>query len=168
MINLFDLDKTLWDCQNKYEQEIWAKQLVPPFRFLPCGNVGHSENIIIDDVFSRCELREGVKDYLRKISTSENKIGFLSVGAYHGMEMERQPSVKLLQKFNIYEYFTHTKVLQYKTFDKKEILELVKKESDGEEIVFYDDDKKNLDKAKSLGIKAVDSLNIKNWNLYVG
>jgi predicted phosphatase len=164
MIHLFDLDKTLWDCQNKYEKEIWAKQLVPPFKFA----THYSENIVIDDVLSRCELREGVKDYFKKISIPENKIGFLSVGAYHGLEMERQPSVKLLQKFNIYEYFTHTKVLQYKTFDKKEILELVKKESDGEEIVFYDDDKKNLDKAKSLGIKAVDSLNIKNWNLYVG
>ena len=47
MIHLFDLDRTLWDCQNKYEQEIWAKQLIPPFRFA----THYSENIIIDDVF---------------------------------------------------------------------------------------------------------------------
>ena len=163
MIHLFDLDRTLWDCQNKDEQEIWAKQLIPPFRFA----THYSENIIIDDVFSRCTLRDGVKEYLKEIDTPENKIGFLSVGAYYGLEMERQPSIKLLQKFNIYEHFTHIKTLQYKTFDKKETLELIKNQSNGEEIIFYDDDEKNLDKARSLDIKTYNSFHMKNWNLYV-
>ena len=154
MIYIFDLDLTIWECFNKNNDPIWAKQMVPPFRLI--------DGYIIDDVNSKCFLRKSIDQQLLKLHQENNKIGFLSVGAYHNLPYKIQPSILLLKKFNLYPFFNHIKRLEYKTFDKASVIKDIK-----EPLVFYDD---NINVLKSVqkfnNVTAVDSTKISNWDDY--
>ena len=154
MIYIFDLDLTIWECFNKNNDPIWAKQMVPPFRLV--------DGYIIDDVNSKCFLRKSIDQQLLKLHQENHEIGFLSVGAYHNLSYEIQPSILLLKKFNLYPFFNHIKRLEYKTFDKASVIKDIK-----EPLVFYDD---NINVLKSVqkfnNVTAVDSTKISNWDDY--
>ena len=154
MIYIFDLDLTIWECFNKNNDPIWAKQMVTPFRLI--------DGYIIDDVNSRCFLRKSIDQQLLKLHQENHEIGFLSVGAYHNLPYEIQPSILLLKKFNLYPFFNHIKRLEYKTFDKASVIKDIK-----EPLVFYDD---NINVLKSVqkfnNVTAVDSTKISNWDDY--
>ena len=152
MIYIFDLDLTIWECFNKNNDPIWAKQMVPPFRLV--------DGYIIDDVNSKCLLRKSIDQQLLKLHQENHAIGFLSVGAYHNLSYEIQPSILLLKKFNLYPFFNHIKRLEYKTFDKASVIKDIK-----EPLVFYDD---NINVLKSVqkfnNVTAVDSTKIIYWD----
>lgn len=158
MIYLFDLDITLWDTQDKYGNQIWAKQMMRPFDYRGTNDV------IVDDVFSTCVLRKGVREYLSHLHSEGHEIGFISVGAAKHIAYEKQPSYFLLHHFEIYKYFGDTKVLEYKTYDKVETIGKLKGK-----IVFYDDSPKNLEAVKHLdNVIAVNSFDIRDWSTLIG
>ena len=155
MIHLFDLDLTIWDCFNKHNDPIWAKQMVFPFN--------NTDDIIVDDVGSICILREGVKNYLKYLQSGNNKIGFVSAGKHPSIPYEHQQSVHLLRKFGIYNHFNFIKRLESKIYDKTLDVKFVV-----DKIVFYDDNDDVLNKMKQFKhVIAVDSKEL-NWNDLIG
>ena len=151
---IFDLDKTLWNCYNSEGTEIWAKQLVPPLVF-------ESDTVVCDRHGSCCVLQPGVTKMFSLICSERKatRIGFLSVGALEGVPLEEQPSVKILQKFNLYRHFNTEKILVFKTEKKDKYL----KDMGG--CMFVDDDDKHLQDAKKLeNVIVVDRKSMKNWD----
>lgn len=156
MIYIFDLDLTLWDTHDKYGQQIWAKQMLPPY--------SQQQNTITDDVYSTCRLRTGVKEYIQHLYEEGNKIGFVSVGAHWMLPDNQQPSIILLQKFGIYRYFNFIKDLKYKLYDKTNSIYDIK-----DKIVFYDDSPKVLESLKKFdNVIAVDASEIIDWRPLIG
>lgn len=142
-IFVFDLDRTIWTCCNKFGQEIWAKQMLSPFTKV-------SETCIKDDVSSCCFLHNGIQKYLEKLSMQKKRILFLSAGGILDVEKEDQPSVKLLKSFDLYHFFDKDSFIGYKTMDKNELLSTL------EGCIFFDDDPVVIERAKSLNIKVID------------
>ena len=156
MIYIFDLDLTIWDTFDKHGNQIWAKQLIPPYTI--------SGDTITDDVFSTCTLRKGVRNYLKFLWLQGHQIGFVSVGAYRDLPFELQPSYKNILAFQIEKYFNNIKVLEYKTYDKTKAIKNIK-----DKIIFYDDSQKVLDSLKAFkNVTAVDSTDIKDWYNMIG
>lgn len=156
MIHLFDLDLTLWDCYNKHGNPIWAKEMVTPFKT--------NGNIITDDVGSTCVLRYGVKDYLEYLRINKHDIGFVSAGRHFSLPDNFQPSIILLKEFQIYHSFDFIRVLEYKTYNKANLVKFL-----DAPIVFYDD---NVDVLNSISdienVIAVDSKEVKDWTKLIG
>jgi predicted phosphatase len=144
MIYLFDLDNTLWDTFDKNGNPIWAKQLVPPYQI--------KDDVVTDDVFSYCRLRKGVREYLEHLQHEDNQLGFISVGSYFGMAFSKQPSIQMLDLFNISQYLNRFQVLEYKTFNKA---------------TFIDVNPKNFASLKD-NVICVDALNIHDWSQLIG
>jgi len=148
---IFDLDRTIWDTFDSHGNQIWAKQMIPPYTVV-------DNSTIKDDVGSHCVLKGGIRDFLKLLYAENKKIGFLSCGAVYGFEKVIQPSLLLLEKFNLKQYFNDVEILEYKTFSKYNYL---KNES---ECVFFDDDHKHLSAVKELQhIKELDAKKIKYW-----
>jgi predicted phosphatase len=153
---IFDLDLTIWDTFDKYHNQIWAKQLIPPYKI--------DGDVVTDDVFSTCTLRKGVREYIHHLVNEGHQIGFISVGAYYGLPFANQPSYNMLQLFDIYQYFDAPQLLKYKLYDKTETIKKVE-----DKIVFYDDSPKVLEALKPYNnVIAIDSTNIKDWSELIG
>ena len=152
MIHIFDLDKTIWDTQDKHGNSIWAKQLIFPLNFLKA-------NKVIDDVYSQCTLRNGVKNYIKKLHDSGHQIGFISNARHHDFDDRYQPSLELLKMFGLWDYFNSIKILQYKSISKAIHLEKLEGH-----VVFYDDDIKIRSEVSYLSnVTVIDSSSIFNW-----
>jgi predicted phosphatase len=155
MIHIFDLDKTLWDTQDRHGNSIWAKQMIFPF-------VKINEDKILDDVYSYCTLRKGVRSFIKKLYDAKHQIGFISNARHHDFSDEYQPSLELLKMFGIWEYFNNIKILQYKTKSKAVHLNQFQTP-----VIFYDDDVKIRSEVSHLqNITVIDSSNIFNWDSY--
>ena len=149
---IFDLDLTVWECFNKHGEKIWAKQLLPPFN--------QKKGVIYDDVFSKCTLRKGIFEYIKWLFNNGNTISFCSVGAYKNLPTSHQPSILLLKKFKLYDFFNGPSILEYKNYDKMNFLESILEKS-----VFYDDNDKILNDASSLKhIDVFDAKKIQDWS----
>ena len=156
MIHLFDLDITIWDCYDKHGNLIWAKQMVTPFKT--------QGNIITDDVGSTCVLRYGVKDYLDYLRIEKHDIGFVSAGRYFGLPDNFQPSIVMLKEFQIYHTFDLMRVLEYKTYNKANLVKFM-----NAPVVFYDDNEDVLNSISEIeNVTAVDSKEIKDWTKLIG
>ena len=156
---IFDLDLTIWDCYDIHGNPIWAKQMVPPYYKQVAVN-----EVLTDDVRSFCSLRKGVKEFLIHLRKENYEIGFLSAGGILNLPFEYQPSVKLLKQFEILDKFNYIKMLEYKTYDKAFMLNLL-----NEDVVFFDDSEKVLNSVKDLKhVKSFDSSNIIDWNDMIG
>jgi FMN phosphatase YigB (HAD superfamily) len=154
---IFDLDRTVWDTNSKTGEPIWAKQMLLPYTI-----EGEWSDTIIDDVFSTCSLHAGIRPVLEKLQALGKNIGFLSRGGIYEVEYEKQPSVLLLKRFGIYEFFNYKKILLYKTdlklYNIKEIADVCG------EYVFFDDNEKDLTEAASIGgVKAIDRNSFDCW-----
>ena len=149
---IFDLDRTIWDCFDKNGNQIWAKQMIPPF---------HTENqFVIDDVNSKCSLKPGVVNYIKWLKKKNCIIYFCSVGAYYKMPRKFQPSIILLETFGILKFFDIKSVLKYKDFDKNLFLKNINERS-----IFFDDNDKIIKKASVFKkLKVIDAKKIDNWN----
>lgn len=156
MIYLFDLDITLWDTTDKHGNSIWAKQLVPPYIV--------KDDIITDDVYSKCTLRKGVKEYLQYLRNENHDVGFVSSGQYVNLPFDFQPSVRMLRLFKIYDYFNGMQILDYKTYNKAESVRDI-----DEKIIFYDDSIKNLNALSPFkNVTAINSIDILDWTTLIG
>ena len=149
---IFDLDLTVWECFNKDGEKIWAKQLLPPFNL--------KKGVIYDDVFSKCILKKGIFEYIKWLSKKGNIICYCSIGAYKSLPLSYQPSIILLKKFKLYDFFNGPSILEYKSYNKIKFLEKIKEKS-----IFYDDNDKILNDASSLKhIDVFDAKKIHNWS----
>jgi len=164
MINLsntfiFDLDRTIWDTYSKYNNPIWAKQMLPPYEF-------RSGLEVVDDCFSVCRLHSGVAEFLKLLNESNKSVGFLSRGALYNEVYTRQPSIKLLELFGIYDLFNYKKILFYKSNDKGAILrEIVEEKGD---CVFIDDMKKDIDSANMVpGVNVINRYSFNSWEEFL-
>jgi predicted phosphatase len=147
-IIVFDLDKTIWDCTDKYGNSIWAKQLIPPYTFI-------DDNTIIDDCFSVCKLQKGFKEFIEKI---ENKIVFLSNGLLFDSNETNQPSINVLKMFDLYKYFDKDSLLTYKTFKKEDYFNC------NNEYLFFDDDDNHLINVKKhKNVLIIDRKSMGEW-----
>ena len=148
---IFDLDRTLWDTKDRYDQDIWAKQLIPPFKL--------NHDVLIDDVFSYCKLRPGVIKYLTFLTSKEKQIGFLSNGKLWGTMYADQPSVQTMIHLGIYHFFNFKRELLYKTSPKFDRLK------NSENCVFFDDNDQVLAEVSKLkNVKTIDSKLIEDWS----
>ena len=142
---VFDLDRTIWDTYDKYQNQIWAKQLIQPFQLI-------DENIIIDDVGNKCILRFGVRELLYALHNAKKQISFLSVGRIQNLSDNYQPSLHALDFFKISAYFGKDSVLEYKTEKKSKHFPHV---VDLNACVFLDDCDIHLADITQLGVKYV-------------
>jgi hypothetical protein len=78
------------------------------------------------------------------------------------MAFSKQPSIQMLELFNISQYLNRFQVLEYKTFNKANFIDVLKGE-----IVFYDDNPKNFASLKN-NVICVDALNIHDWSQLIG
>ena len=146
---IFDLDKTLWNTYNKHGQEIWAKQLIPPYAL-------EGKDKVVDDSFSYCVLKPGARLFLNFLHSQGKSIGFISLGSLFAAPHNKQPSLILLKMFGLYDLFNGEKILDYKTSSKAQYFK--------SRCVFFDDDKKVLDSVKDIPhVQAYDSNNITDW-----
>ena len=152
---IFDLDKTIWDCYDAHGNDIWAKQMISPFK--------KSQNTIIDDVGSKCILKPGILDYLKWLKKKRIRIFYCSVGAYYNLPKKFQPSLMLLNKFGILKMFDLNSVLKYKDFDKNLFLKKVKEAS-----LFFDDNDKIIKKASLIkNLRVYDAKEINDWKYLI-
>ena len=149
---VLDLDKTIWDCYDKNFNEIWAKQLVPPF------TLSNNSNDLTDDVGGTCRLKTDFRIFLEEVFNLGLTISYLSVGARLGVPLEFQPSFLALKKFEILKYFLGDSYLLYKT--EKKINYFYKDQS----YLFIDDSEEVLKSVNDLEyINAIDGKFIKSW-----
>ena len=130
-IFMFDLDKTIWNTSNHHKQQIWAKQMLSPLEH------DSLKDIIYDDTGSFCVLDEGIKEFLQFLKDSGKKIGFCTNGMILDEDFEKQPSIKMLKIFGIYDFF-EIKILQYKDASKFDAISNLGLKN--EKLVLFDDD----------------------------
>lgn len=150
-IFMFDLDRTVFDTHTKMGEPIWAKQMINPL-------VNLDANTIRDDCFSLCKLQSGIRSVLIYLQIHDKKIGFISRGGIFDLDYEKQPSVLLLKKFGIYDYFSYKRILLYKDDNKADQLSGIGS------CVFFDDMDRDLDSARKLGgIEVCDRKQFETW-----
>lgn len=155
---IFDLDRTIWDCYDKYNNPIWAKQMLTPF------DNSLYVNAITDDVGSRCELHDGIRDVVRFLHGQNKWIGFVSSGGIKDTIIHFQPSYRLLKKFGVYDDYKDRMFLKlaYKTFSKKEYFQNY---HIGSRIVFFDDDPKVLKEVSEVpNVTCIDRMSFWKWD----
>ena len=157
MLHLFDLDLTIWESYDKHGNHIWAKQMIFPL-------VAINNSMVTDDVGSQCRLRPGITEYLNFLRCSGVNIGFVSSGRHSDLPDIFQPSLHLLELFDLKKYFNDIKILSYKDKKKSQfILNL------DEQITFYDDDDRVIEEIRIVpGVKVVDAKKITDWSIYAG
>jgi len=151
-IFMFDLDRTVFDTYTKKGEPIWAKQMIKPL-----FQIG--KNAVEDDCESVCYLQGGVRSILKYLYSNGKKVGFISRGGVYDVEYDKQPSVLLLRKFGVYEYFNYAKFMFYKTEVKAGHLSQFGK------CVFFDDMDKDLEEARKIGgVKIIDRNEFNHWD----
>ena len=149
---LIDLDKTIWDTYDKYGNSIWAKQLVAPIK-------KKNSNVLIDDVFSTCTLRKGVRKFLNYVyDHSSFSVSFITNGMYFNLPKKYQPSLISLKLFGIGHFFNSKNFLLYKTASKAKILS----EMHGLKVLF-DDNEKIINECSSIKNTIVVDSNDIDW-----
>lgn len=148
---VLDLDRTIWDTTDRFGNDIWAKQMVEPF--------DQNLNRVVDDVYSVCNLRSGVAQFLEAARAKGHELSFLSSGAIANKGFAHQPSAILLQTFRLLDFFNGFRALEYKTLNKREYLQQI-----GGKILFFDDNPDVLKSVRSLtAVNAIDSSCIHDW-----
>tara|TARA_X000001382_G_scaffold86541_1_gene61533 strand:+ start:1235 stop:1729 length:495 start_codon:yes stop_codon:yes gene_type:complete len=151
-IFMFDLDRTVFDTFTKGGEPIWAKQMIQPL-------VKLDEDSVKDDCESECILQPGIRSVLKYLNSNGNKVGFISRGGVFNLEYEKQPSILLLKKLGIYDYFSYIKLMLYKTDIKANHLSEIGK------CVFFDDMDKDLEEARKISdVVVIDRKEFKNWD----
>lgn len=152
-MHVFDLDLTIWETFDKRGAPIWAKQLIFPLQKI-------AEDIVMDDVGSTCSLKKGVREYFAQLKLNNLTIGYISAGRHWNFDDEHQPSLHLLELFEISHFFNGIKVLSYKTVKKSEFLRY-----HNQKIIFYDDDDKVIEDVAQLEhVHIQDAKKIDDWS----
>lgn len=131
----FDLDRNIWDTTDKYNNPIWARQLIFPL-------IKEENNTYIDDCISRIKLQEGITDYLDFLKQNGKNIGYISRGANLNISLKDQPSFKMLQLFGIAKYFNFENILLHKNQKKYQNI-------NRDKFVYFDDSEEEIYQMKT-------------------
>jgi len=159
---IVDLDKTLWDCTSVDGSEIGAFETESPYEL-------KAPSVIIDIKGNIIRLQDGVRDVLKTLDAANKNVGIVSSGEKLvdlanrlGLPFEAQPSVMLLKKFDIFQYFNYDIIL--KAFaDKGKYVR-----SKGKTL-FIDDNQEQLDSVirhaeeNNLDLDVLSRTAFKNW-----
>lgn len=134
---VFDLDGTIWLCTSPTGEQIGAYMTVPPYHL-------RSENIVTDLKNNTITLQKGIRSLLDMLDASGVNLGIASAGEVKDRPFESQPSILLLNKFDIRKYFNYDVILKA-GMNKAEYVK------DKGSTLFVDDIKDNTDAVNSLG-----------------
>ena len=135
MLVVFDLDFTLWDCGGT-----WCDHTNPPY---------YKQNGIIRDVDERIiRLYPDVKTILHELQEKEILLGIASrTGAPDWAD-------ELMQLFDIKKYFTHFEIYPGSKINHFRSLR-AKSGLDYRDMLFFDDEYRNIEEVGRLGVEAV-------------
>lgn len=162
----FDLDETIWRTLSKHAHQIFAKQMLPPFKMKTTSGKRCPEceswidyegfPYIEDDVGNTNFLFSGVKEVLQTLHDNKKSVNIISLGGIKNINLMNQPSYKLLDEWGIKR--TRTTIL-YKTDSKK------KKLAEFEHpFVLFDDDIKQLQEVSELpNAKCINVYSFDDW-----
>lgn len=146
MLVVFDLDFTLWDCDGT-----WCDHTQPPY-VIKNGKV-------YDDDGSLMHLYGDVKIILEDLSSSNIDVAVASRTTEPGW------ANNLLRLFDLDKYFAYKEI--YPSSKVKHFNELAKKSKiPFGQMLFFDDELRNIEEVGSLGVETVYVRNGINWKLY--
>lgn len=132
---VFDLDFTLWDCGGT-----WCDCTSPPY-YLSNNNVIDSQNKII-------RLFPEVKDILQKLKSNNIKIAIAS------RTQRPEWAIELLEKFDVKKYIDFSEI--YPTEKTKHFKALYHKSGiEYKDMIFFDDEYRNIIDVKKLGVQCI-------------
>jgi predicted phosphatase len=102
---IFDLDNTIWNCHSPNGDGIGAYETESPYKLISIGVLQDIRGNII-------ELQDNVLDVLKTLDQNDINMGIVSRGEKLNRPFDAQPSIMLLKKFNIYQYFNYEIVLK--------------------------------------------------------
>lgn len=148
----FDLDGVIFDAYTPDGSKIYTFETNPPFELL-------EENIIIDLNNNIIKLQIGIRNILELLDYTNKNLGIIS----HSADKEKmlpfsaQPSVMLLKKFNIYDYFNFPIIV------KPDINKLQYAKPVGNTL-FIDDEFYDVEITKKYNIDFLWRKSFVNWN----
>jgi predicted phosphatase len=134
----FDLDRTIWDCTDKYSNKIWAKQILYPFEKI-------SDTTIIDECQSKCVLDSDIIEYLTYLKNNGKRVHYISRGGRAITQHNIQPSILLMRAFQIYELFESRGTLFHKDIAQNKKSQYIPKQI---KCVFFDDNDLEIEDVK--------------------
>jgi hypothetical protein len=154
----FDLDGTIWNCYDKYQNPIWGKQMISPYQL----GKGTPDNLS-DDVGSICYLQSGIREVLSELSEQQVHIGICSASKNMNFEYtNQQPCIQLLRAFGLWNYFSPPNFLEYKKVDKASLLSRLY--DDDIPLVLFDDNREIIEACmKTPNIFPIGRYNFINW-----
>lgn len=142
---VFDLDFTLWDCGGT-----WVDCTTPPFE--------ERDGRIVDQAGNHCHLYEDVIPVLDHLQERGKTLALAS--RTHDPEAARS----LLNLLGIADRFPHQQI-----FPGSKLFHFEKLQKDTglayKEMVFFDDEMRNIVETNSLGVTAIHVANGLNWSL---
>ena len=135
MLIVFDLDFTLWDCGGT-----WCDHTNPPYR--------RHNGIILDADQRTIRLYPGVKDILKRLQERDITLGVASRTSAPDWADE------LMHLFGIKDFFRHFEIYPGSKINHFKSL----KDATGfdyDQMLFFDDEYRNIDEVSRLGVKAV-------------
>jgi predicted phosphatase len=149
----FDLDRNIFDTFDKYNNPIWARQMIPPFKKI-------NDYTIEDDCLSKCFLQKGVREYFNALIKHEKKISYISKGGNLNISKNSQPSKIILDLFDLTQYINHNKILLHKSNKKTEHIKNTNKLT-----IFFDDSFEELHEMSIVHpkIKCINRASFVSW-----
>lgn len=130
----FDLDKTIWECFSLKGTSMGAYNMNPPFEML--------SGVLIKDIDgNHCKLQDGVRIVFKLLNDNDMNMGVISSGEKDNTVPSAQPSVLLLKKFGLWNYF-NLGVLCKQGINKRNYIKGFGK------TLFIDDDDENIQEVK--------------------
>lgn len=122
----FDLDRTVWNTVDKYNNPIWARQMIQPY-------VKIDDDTIMDDCLSVCKLEPHIREYLTDLNNNKKKINYISRGGLLHVRNNQQPANILLHMFSL-SFIFNERLLLHKLDIKHRFI--THRTSD---VIFFDD-----------------------------
>jgi predicted phosphatase len=97
---ILDADDTMWDIKNEFNEDIPAKETVPPYKI----NEVNKESIT-DSNGNVIELKSGLIGTLNELRIKNKNIYVVSASHDESKDYENQQVVQILKTFNLYDIF---------------------------------------------------------------
>lgn len=149
---IFDLDNTIWNCSASNGNRMGAYETEPPYKLISIGVLQDIKGNII-------ELQEGVAEILKILDQEDKNMGIVSRGEKINRPFDAQPSIMILKKFGLYQYFNYEVVLKA-GIDKQEYCKPLGT------TLFIDDDNTQLQSVMQRDdIDVLPRQSFQNWNI---
>ncbi|MCL4109311.1 UNVERIFIED_CONTAM: hypothetical protein GTU68_019739, partial [Idotea baltica] len=146
---VFDLDFTLWDTGG-----VWIDCTAPPFRQDADGTVYDSQE-------RRFQLYPDVLEILESISTTMpgTKIGIASRTSQPGWVREVLEMMEVTHYFDFNAIYPGSKIAHFEQLKRETGFEYA-------EMVFFDDEPRNIHEVSGLGVNAIEVPSGLNWQVF--